>query len=127
MSKEIYLSERHMEVLRKLFMNSSSFLVQYPEPRPKHAHKWFFVLSPQSKQSLHIHSGICDYLVEHDFIVPEMDDKEFKVQLAVGAIDYRTYRLSSSISSVLKKSGKFPGEISIRTIDVRDLDKKVKK
>lgn len=127
MSKEnkIFLGEYHMEVLRKLFMNSGSFLVQYPEPRPMYAHKWFFVLSSKSKQSLHMHSGVCDYLVEHDFIVPEMDDKEFEVQLAVGAIDYRKYKLSSSISSVLKKSGRFPGEISIRTIDVRDLDKKM--
>jgi hypothetical protein len=105
-------------------MNSGSFLVQYPEPRPKHVHRWFFVLSPKSKQSDHISSSVCNYLVEHDLIVPELDDAEYKVQLALGSIDYRKYKLSSSISSVLKKSGRFPGEISIRTIDVRDLDKR---
>jgi len=105
-------------------MNSSSFLVQYPEPRPKHTHKWFFVLSPKSKQSDHISSSICEYLVEVDFIAPELSDAEYEVQLAVGAIDYRTYRLSSSIHNVLTKSGRFPGEISIRTIDVRDIGKK---
>lgn len=127
MSKEnkIFLGEFHMEVLQKLFMNSGSFLVQYPEPRPKHAHQWFFVLSSKSKQSTHTHSGVCNYLVEHGLIVPELSDAEYKVQLALGSIDYREYKLSSSISSVLKKSGRFPGEISIRTIDVRDLDKKM--
>lgn len=117
MSKEIYLSERHMEVLRKLFMNSGSFLVQYPEPRPKHAHRWFFVLSPKSKQSDYISSSICEYLVEVDLIVPELSDAEYEVQLAVGAIDYREYKLSLSIHNVLKKSGRFPGEISIRTLN----------
>ena len=103
MSKEIYLSERHMAVLRKLFMNSSSFLVQYPEPRPGRAHRWFFVPSPKSKQSDYISRSICEYLVEVDLIVPELSDAEFEVQLALGSIDYREYKLSSSIHNVLTK------------------------
>ena len=117
MSKEIYLSERHMEVLRKLFTNSGSFLVQYPEPRPKHAHRWFFVLSPKSKQSDYISSSICEYLVETGLIVPELDDVEYKIQIAIGSIDYREYKLSSSMSSALKRSSEFPGEISISTLN----------
>lgn len=111
MSKVTYLSECHMNILRKLFTNSGSFLVRYPEPRPNNAHSWFFVLNTESKHSDYILSSICEYLVERDFIVPELSDDEYAVQLAVGAIDYRTYKLSSSMNSELKRAG------TLRTFD----------
>lgn len=90
-----YLPENYRETLIRLLSHRNSFIVQYPEPRPNNAHRWFFVSSSKSKQSQAISDGVGKYLVAAGWIVPELSDEEYQVQIALGSIDCRVYKIAS--------------------------------
>lgn len=91
----IYLPENYRAVLIRLLSNSNSFIVQYPEPRPNNAHRWFFVDSLKSRQSQVISDGIGKYLVDSGWVDPELSDEEYQIQIALGSIDCRVYKVAS--------------------------------
>ncbi len=92
--KTKYLPGKYREVLIRLLSHCNSFIVQYPEPRPNNAHRWFFVMYPESKQSDIISDEICKYLVESGWIVSELNDEEYRIQIALGSIDCRVYKIA---------------------------------
>ncbi|MEA3341507.1 MAG: hypothetical protein U9R15_16205, partial [Chloroflexota bacterium] len=75
-----------------------SFIVQYPEPRPNNSPKWFFVPHLTSKQSESFDTAIGQYLIENGLVEPELTDKEYQVQLALGSIDCRVYKVVPSVA-----------------------------
>ena len=89
-----YLPENYREVLIRLLTHRNSFIVQYPEPRPNNAHRWFFVMSPESKQSQTISDEVGKYLVDSGWVDPELSDEEYQIQIALGSIDCRVYRIA---------------------------------
>jgi len=89
-----YLPENYRKALIRLLSHRNSFIVQYPEPRPNNAHRWFFVMSPKSKQSQAIPDDVGKYLVVAGWIAPELDDEEYQVQIALGSIDCRVYKIA---------------------------------
>lgn len=90
----IYLPENYREVLIRLLTHRDSFIVQYPEPRPNNAHRWFFIMEPGSKQSQVISDDIGKYLVDSGWVDPELSDKEYQIQIALGSIDCRVYKIA---------------------------------
>ena len=90
----IHLSEDCRKVLIALLTLSNSFIVQYPEPRPNNAHRWLFVMDSESKQSQAISDEICRYLVETGWVESELSDEEYQIQIALGSIDYRVYKIA---------------------------------
>ncbi|KKL57768.1 hypothetical protein LCGC14_2232140, partial [marine sediment metagenome] len=84
-----YLSEKYREVVIRLLSTRGSFIVQYPDPRPNNAHRWFFVPHLKSKQSEVIANDIGKYLVDAGWVDPELSDEEYQVQIALGSIDCR--------------------------------------
>ena len=96
-------------VFEYLLYHRGSFIVQYPEPRPNNAHKWFLVSGPKSKNSLSIEDDAGEYLVKNVYIIPELSDEEYKIQIALGSIDCRVYKLASTIKkkrSIMKHNEK---------------------
>ena len=89
-----YLPKNYRAVLMSLLQRRNSFIIQYPEPRPNNAHKWFFVEGPKSKQSQAISEDIGKYLVVSGWVEPELSDKEYQIQIALGSIDCRVYRIA---------------------------------
>ena len=89
-----YLPENCREVLIQLLYYRNSFIVQYPEPRPNNAHRWFFVKYPESKLSKAVPDEVGRYLVDMGWIVPELDDEEYQIQIALGSIDCRVYKIA---------------------------------
>lgn len=87
------LPKEYKDVVMKLYGNSNSFLVQYPEPRPNNAHRWFFVLHTRSTQSEVISDNIGKMLAADGWVAPELSDEEYQIQIALGSIDCRVYRL----------------------------------
>ncbi len=73
---------------------SDSFLVHYPEPRPNNAHRWFFVHRSDSIQSSSVPAVTCQELVDTEVVVPDLDEEEYRIQLALGSVDCRVYRIS---------------------------------
>ena len=102
MSEE-YLPENCRRVLIRLLSHSNSFIVQYPEPRPNNAHRWFFVIDSKSKQSHIISDEIGKYLVNAGWIDPELSDEEYRVQIALGSIDYRVYKIAPAKQKEVEK------------------------
>lgn len=90
----MYLPENYREVLIRLLTHRGSFIVQYPEPRPNNAHRWFFVMTPESKQSQPISADAGKYLVDSGWVAPELSDNEYQVQIALGSIDCRVYKIA---------------------------------
>lgn len=97
------LPKAYQEVLIRLYRNGSSFLVQYPEPRPNNAHRWFFVPSTKSKQSEVIADDIGKVLAVGGWIDPELSDEEYQMQIALGSIDCRVYRIAPVKSKDVKE------------------------
>lgn len=89
-----YLPENCREVLIQLLYYRNSFIVQYPEPRPNNAHRWFLVMSPESKQSQVIPDDVGKYLVTSGWVNPELSDEEYRIQIALGSIDCRVYKIA---------------------------------
>ena len=89
-----YLPENCREVLIQLLYYRNSFIVQYPEPRPNNAHRWFFIMEPKSKQSQTISDEVGKYLVETGWVDPELSDEEYQIQIALGSIDCRVYKIA---------------------------------
>jgi len=89
-----YLPENYREVLIRLLTHRDSFIVQYPEPRPNNAHRWFFVVGPESKQSQAIPDNIGKYLVASGWVDSELSDEEYRIQIALGSIDCRVYKIA---------------------------------
>lgn len=83
-------------ILKLLLASDQGFIVQYPEPRPNMSHRWFFVKSPESVSSMAISDKVGQYLVDIGCVIPDLPDKEYKVQLALGSIDRRVYRKTSA-------------------------------
>ena len=98
-----YLPENCRKVLIWFLTYSDSFIVQYPEPRPNNAHRWFFVMSPKSKQSHAISDEVGKYLVAVGWIDPELNDDEYKVQIALGSIDCRVYKVALARQKEMEK------------------------
>lgn len=98
-----YLPENYREVLIRLLTHHGSFIVQYPEPRPNNAHRWFFVMSPESKQSQTISDEVGKYLVEAGWIDPELSDEEYKIQIALGSINCRVYKVAVAVDKITKE------------------------
>ena len=98
-----YPPEKCEDVIVHLLSCSNSFLVQYPEPRPNNAHRWFFVSNPESKQSQAIFDDIGDYLVKNGWIVPELSDEEYRIQIALGSIDCRVYKIAPAKQKEIKE------------------------
>lgn len=67
------------------------FIVNYPQHR---IHCWFFVQSPDSKESQIINEDLVNYLIEKKWIFPELSDEEFNFQSALGTIDGRIYKIN---------------------------------
>jgi len=89
-----YLPEQYREVIMRLLSHRNSFIVQYPEPRPNNAHRWFFVMSPKSKQSQVIPDEVGKYLVDSGWVDSELSDEEYQIQIALGSIDCRVYKIA---------------------------------
>ena len=81
------------DVLAQLLTHQGSFIVQYPTPRPNNAHKWFLVSAPKNKWSSSISDEAGEYLVKSGWIAPELSDEEYKIQIALGSVDCRVYRI----------------------------------
>lgn len=94
MKKSIGIIIESKEVFAQLLLYPDSFIVQYPEPRPNNAHRWFFVEHLKSKSSWAIPNEICAYLIEMDQIVPELSDDEYRIQMALGSMDCRVYNIN---------------------------------
>ncbi len=88
-----YLPEDCRKMLIRLLSCRDSFIVQYPEPRPNNANRWFFVESPESKQSEAISNEVGKYLVDAGWVDSELSDEEYQIQLALGSIDCRVYKI----------------------------------
>jgi hypothetical protein len=54
------------------------------------------VVHPASKQSQVISEEVGKYLVENGWITPELSDDEYQIQIALGSIDYRVYRMGAT-------------------------------
>jgi hypothetical protein len=54
------------------------------------------VVHPASKQSQVISEEVGKYLVENGWITPELSDDEYQIQIALGSIDYRVYRMEAT-------------------------------
>ena len=98
-----YLPENYRWVLIRLLTHCDSFIVQYPEPRPNNAHRWFFVMNSNSKQSQTISNEVGKYLVEAGWVDPELSDKEYQIQIALGSIDCRVYRIAPARQKITKE------------------------
>jgi len=98
-----YLFDDYREVLRSLLSHCNSFIVQYPEPRPNNMPRWFFVESPESELSQVIPDKIGKYLVDEGRVYPELSDEEYQIQLALGSINYRVYKIGPAAQ---KETGK---------------------
>ena len=84
-------------VINCMLIHIDSFIVQYPEPRPNNACKWFLVSNPKSKWSSSISDKVGELLIKNGQIIPELSDGEYKIQTALGSIDCRVYRLAPMI------------------------------
>lgn len=88
-----YMPESCRRMLIRLLSCRDSFIVRYPEPRPNNAHRWFFVTSSGSKQSEAIPDEVGKYLVDVGWIDSKLSDEEYQIQLALGSIDCRVYKI----------------------------------
>ncbi len=80
-------------ILQAIFAHPNSFIVRYPNPRPNNAHTWFVINDPGSKESAAISNFVGQYLVGKNWIVPELTDEEYQIQIALGSIDCRVYKI----------------------------------
>lgn len=91
-----YLPKEYREVLIRLLSTRGSFIVQYPELRPNNIHRWFFVPHPASKQSEVVTDVVGKYLVASGWVDSELSDKEYRIQIALGSIDCRIYKIAQT-------------------------------
>ncbi|MCK4500249.1 hypothetical protein KAU11_07115 [Candidatus Babeliales bacterium] len=101
--REILPGKASRAVLSRLLEYSDSFIVQYPEPRPNNAHRWFFVQNQGCKHSRAISGEVGEYLVEAGWIEPELSDEEYQIQIALGSIDYRVYKIAPAKQKEVEK------------------------
>ena len=80
-------------VIECMLLHTDSFIIQYPEPRPHNMCKWFLVSGPESRWSSTIADEVGELLLKKGYIIPELSDKEYKIQIALGSIDCRVYKL----------------------------------
>jgi len=73
-----------------LLLHTDSFIIQYPEPRPHIMCKWFIATGRWSST---VADEVGELLLKKGYIIPELSDKEYKIQIALGSIDYRVYKL----------------------------------
>jgi len=77
-----------------LLSHVGSFIVQYPIPRPNNAGRWFLVTYPKSKWSTPISDEAGEWLIQNGYILSVLSDEEYKIQIALGSIDCRVYKLN---------------------------------
>lgn len=83
------ISEEGIELLTA----AGGFVAYYPGPRPNDAHQIFFTTDLTSSISYAITPAAFSVLFDDSRLVPELDDKEYNVQKALGSVDYRVYKV----------------------------------
>lgn len=94
--------------MRRLLFEEGSFLVYYPDPqRAQVLGHWCFVPNITASKSEIVKDSICNDLALREILVPELDNKEYKMQCAVGTQKGRIFKISDTFKNIFNDEKKY--------------------
>lgn len=102
---KFHLNDDHERVLWKLLTFEGSFLVYYSSTERANTvgSHWCFVTGPRAELGEIIQGRVCDELVKHGFLEGVLDEKEYRIQTALGTQIGRVFKVSNTLKNILKR------------------------
>jgi len=97
-----FFDKRHADLLKMLLNAPDGFVVYYDQKDRAQiiGQHWCFVPTKDAQESVVISDEVCDELVRHGILIPELNDVEYSAQCAVGTQKGRIYKVSKAFIEV---------------------------